>query len=376
MNFQENLRRIDAFQQRHTASSFLFGVVKKFGDDNAGALAAQLTYTFFLTIFPLLLLLVTILGFVLAGDPSARQRVLNSAFGEFPIVGQQLAHNIHELRRNSAFGFVVGIVGLVYGSTGLAQTGLYSMEQIWDIPSAVRPNFVTRMARSLLFLVVLGIGLILTTALAGFGTFGRHNLWLGVVGEILAFVVNLGLYLAAFRTLTPKQVTTRSLLPGVVVGAVAWTILQAVGGYVVGHDLKGASAVYGTFGLVLGLIAWISLGVTITLYAAEMNAVVFHRLWPRGLIQPPLTEADQRSLAMQVTETRRRPEQVVSTWFRTRPMLQDEYRDSAEGGGGSASDVGSPGAGAPPAGVRRTEPAEAGAPEGAGAGAPEGAGAP
>jgi hypothetical protein len=110
------------------------------------------------------------------------------------------------------------------------------------------------------------------------------------------------------------------------VGSVAWTILQAAGGYVVGHDLKGASAVYGLFGLVLGLIAWILLATRITLYSVEINAVLKHHLWPRAMIQPPLTEADQRSLAMQTAESRRRSDQVVKTYFQSRPMLQDEYR--------------------------------------------------
>ncbi len=301
-------------------------MTKKFGDDNAGALTVQITYSLFVTIFPLLLLLITILSIVLSNDPADRQRVLNSAFGQFPIVGQQLAHNIHAMRRSSVIGLVIGIVGLVYGSTGLAQSGLYAMAQVWNIPSAVRPNYVTRMTRSLIFLVVLAVGLIVTTALAGFGTFGRHNFVLGIAGEVLAALLNIGLYLAAFRALTPRQIATRLLLPGTVVGGIAWTILQSFGSYVVGHDLKGASAFYGVFGLVLGLIAWIYLAAEVTIYSAELNTVLFHHLWPRGMVQPPLTEADQRSLALQATQNQRRPEQIVETRFTSGPMTQDEYR--------------------------------------------------
>ena len=321
------LRRVDEAQQRHKVSAFVFAVIKKFGDDNAGNLTVQLTYSMFVTVFPLLLLLVTILGIVLANDPSERQRVLNSAFGQFPVIGPQLAHNVSALKRNSLFGLVGGILGLVYGTTGLAQSGLYAMAQIWNVPSTERPGYLARMTRSLLFLAVLAVGLLISTALAGFGTFGRHNVWLGVLGELLAFVVNVALDLAAFRVLTPRQIPTRALIPGVIFGGAAWTVLQAVGGYVVGHDLKGASAVYGTFGFVLGLLAWINLGVQVTLYAAEINTVLHHRLWPRGMVQPPLTEADQRSLAFQVTENRRRPEQEVATRFRSRPMDEEEYRE-------------------------------------------------
>lgn len=325
---EKTIRRIDAAQQRHAVSAFAFGIVKKYGDDNAGTLTVQLTYSMIVTVFPLLLLLVTVLGIVLADDPSARHRVLDSAFGQFPIVGSSLSHNLHALKRSSVFGIVVGLLGLVYGSTSLAQSGLFTMEQTWNIPGAVRPNYLTRMVRSLIFLVVLAFGLILTTALTGFGTFGRHDFWLGVIGEVIGAAVNIGLYLIAFRTLTPKQVATRSLIPGAIAGGVAWTILQAVGGYLVGHDLKNASALYGAFGLFLGLIAWIYLGAQITVYSTEVNTVLHRRLWPRGMVQPPLTLADQKSMALQATENQRRPEQIVATRFTSRPMRQEEYLEN------------------------------------------------
>ncbi len=323
---QRTLRRVDGFQQRHLIASFMVGVIKKYGDDNAGNLVVQITYALFLTVFPLLLLLVTVLGIVLADDPADRARVLHTAVGQFPIIGQQLAHNIHAIKRSSVFGLATGVLGLIYGSTGLARTGLFSMAQIWDIPATARPGYFVQMARALIFLAVLAVGLIVTTALAGLGTFGKHVLWLGILAEALAAVVNVALYIAAFRTLTPHQVKTRALLPGAVTGGIAWTILQAMGGYVVGHDLKGASALYGLFGLVLGLMAWIYLGAQVTLYSAEINPVLCYKLWPRGLVAPPLTEADQRSLALQVLERQQRPEQDISTRFRGKPMTQDEYR--------------------------------------------------
>ena len=325
---EQCLRRVDATQQRHTVSAFLYGVVKKYGDDNAGNLSIQLTYTLFITVFPLLLLLVTILGLVLGSHSGLRQQVLHSAFGQFPIVGTQLAQNVHSLHRASVVSLVVGVVGLVYGTTGLAQAGLFSMAQLWNIPGAVRPNYVARLSRGLLFLAVLFVGLLVTTALTGFGTFGRHEVWLGLVGEVLAVLVNVVIYLTAFRVLTPRQAETRWLLPGAVFGGIAWTVLQALGGYVVGHDLRGAGALYGMFGIVLGLVAWIAFGVQVTLYAAEVNTVLHHRLWPRGMVQPPLTEADQRSLALVVAQSQRRPEQQVVTSFDSRPMSQDEYREA------------------------------------------------
>jgi YihY family inner membrane protein len=308
-------------------TAFVVGVVKKYGDDNASALTVQLTYTMFVTVFPLLLLVVTVTSIVLVGDPAEQRRIASSAFGQFPIIGTQLAGQIHALRRSSVVGLIVGVVVLAYGATGLAQTGLYAMAQVWNVPSSDRPGFVPRLGRSAAFLLLLAVGLIVTTTLSGFGTFGRHNAILGIVAEALAAILNVALYLGAYRILTPKQIPSSSLWRGAIVGGLAWTVLQAVGGYVVGHDLKGASDTYGTFALVLGLMAWIYLGAEITLYAAEINTVVAHRLWPRALVQPPLTAADQQSLALQVLETQRRPEQEVVSTFHSAPMTEDEFRD-------------------------------------------------
>jgi YihY family inner membrane protein len=326
------MRRVDAAQQRFGPAALIVGVVKKFGDDNAGVLVSNLAFSAFLCVFPLLLLLVTVLNIVLAHDPGARTSLLHSTLHEFPVIGNQLGSQIHGLQRSSVIGLIIGVLGLLWGTTGLAQSGLFSMSQVWNLPGPARPNFVTRLGRSFTFLAVLGSGLIVTTGLAGFGTFGRHNIALGVLSEVLAIVVNSATYFGAYRVLTPKVVESRRLVAGAILGGVAWTILQAVGGYLIGHDLKNDSTTYGTFGVVLGLVAWIYLGSQITIYAAELNTVLAHHLWPRGLVQPPLTDADQRSLALQATQNQRRPEEGITVDFAAPAMSQHEWLRRREGG--------------------------------------------
>jgi YihY family inner membrane protein len=323
--FEKVLRRVDAAQQKFGPAALIFGVMKKFGDDNAGTLVANLAFSAFLCVFPLLLLLTTVLNIVLAHDPAANRALLHSTLHEFPVVGSQLGKHIHGLHRSSVIGLIVGILGLLWGTTGLAQSGLFSMSQIWNLPGPERPNYFSRLGRSFAFLGVLGAGIVVTTGLASFGTFGRHNIALGVLSEILAVAVNIATYLAAFRVLTPKVIHSRQLVWGSVLGGVAWTILQAVGGYLIGHDLKNDSVTYGVFAAVLGLVAFVYLGSQITLYAAELNTVLAGHLWPRGLVQPPLTEADQRSLALQATQNQRRPEQEISVEFTTPAMSQRDW---------------------------------------------------
>jgi YihY family inner membrane protein len=313
--FKRFAKRIDRTQQDHLPLAVAFGVVKKFGDDNAGTLVANLAHTAFGTLFPLLLLLVTILGLVLNGHPQLRHEVLTSALDKFPIIGTDLAGNIKAMKRDSVFGFVVGIGGLVWGSLSLGQTGIFTMAQVWNLPGLERPNLPARLGRSLAFLSVLGVGLIVGTFFGAAVPAAKGTLALAVAGGAASAVVNFLDYLAGFRILTPAAVRLRQLVPGAALAAIGWTVLQSFGGFVVGHYLKNDNSLYGTFGIVLGLFAWIYLVSELTVYSAELNVVLARRLFPRSLVQPPLTEADRSSLAAQALQNRRRPEQHVEVSF-------------------------------------------------------------
>jgi YihY family inner membrane protein len=320
---------VDRFQQEHQPFAFVYAVLKKYGDDNAGVLVSNFAYSAFAALFPLLLLLITILGIVLRHNTTLRTDILQSTLAEFPIIGSQLHDNIHALQGGSTLALVVAILGLVWASTGVSQAGLYAMAQVWDLPGPQRPNYIRRLARSLAFLGVLGAGILVTSALASFGTFSGHAWYLIAGAEAVAGAVSIGQYFLAFRVLTPKVVPTGKLWPGAIVGGVGWTGLQAVGGYFVGHQLKHTSEVYGTFAVVLGLLAWVYLGVQLSIYAAETNTVIARRLWPRALAPPPLTDADRRSLEAQVIEQQRRPEQQIGVSF-------DGPPDRGRGGGAAS----------------------------------------
>lgn len=312
------IRRVDQAQQHHKLPAFLFGVLKKYGDDNGGVLVANLAYSSFVSLFPLLLVLVTTLGLVAAGDPAVKKSVLDAVAKQFPLIGQQLAGNVHALRRSSMIGLIVGLLVLIWGASGLAQAGLFTMAQVWNLPGPARPGYVQRLGRAVAFLGVLGLGVILTTLLAGLDAFGGRAAPIALLLVLLAALVNVAIYFIAFRVLTPKGVPSRKLLPGAVAGGIAWTLLQALGTYLVHHYLRSDS-VYGIFATVLGLIAWIYLAVEITVYSAEINVVLTRRLWPRTIVQPPLTEADRASLALQALQNQRREEQHVEVSYSDRP---------------------------------------------------------
>jgi YihY family inner membrane protein len=308
------LRRVDRYQQRHGWIGFPFAVVKKFGDDRGGALAGLLAYYGILSLFPLLLLMVTIFGFVLGRHAKFEETVLHSALAQFPIIGDQIQKNIHSLRA-SGLALAIALFGLAWGGLGVTQAAQHAMNQVWNVPGVIRPGFIPRLVHGLMFLFALGIGVLATSFLSGLSQLSSHTTAFRVANLLASGVVNVGLFVIAFRVLTSRTIATRDLLPGAVAAGVAWQVLQTIGGYLVAHQLRNATQVYGFFAVVLGLLSWLSLGAQLTLYCAEFNVVRTRRLWPRSLLQPPLTESDRRTLTDIAKQEERRPEETVEVSF-------------------------------------------------------------
>jgi YihY family inner membrane protein len=306
------LRRVDALQRRFRPTAFVFGVIKKFGDDRGGALAAELTYYGFLSLFPSLLILTTVLGFI--GNRDVSDSVIGSTLAQFPVFGQQIGKNVAHPLAGSGFALVFGLLVLLYGVLGSTQAAQHAMAQVWNVPAVSRPGFFPRLGRGLLFIGALGVGMAVTALLSGLITVDNQSLVGRVAGFLLLIPLNIALYLATFRVLTPGRVSTRALVPGAVLGGVGYSILLSVGTALVQHQLKHAQAVYGQFGLVLGLMAWLALVSQLTLYAAELNVVRARRLWPRS-ITDPITGADKQVLRDLAHQEERTPEERVAVGF-------------------------------------------------------------
>jgi YihY family inner membrane protein len=313
---------VDDFQRLHAWLGFPYAVVKKFGDDEAGKHAALIAYYGFFSLFPLMLVFVTVLGFFLGKSSHFSQQVVHSVLARFPIIGPQIRDNVGALK-GSGLALGVGIAGSLWGGMGVVRAAQNAMDAVWDVPRKDRPNFVKSRLRAILLLLVLGAGVILTTVLAGVATAGTgHSFLTKILVLALSTVVNVALFLAAFKLLTVAKVSLGQLVPGAVTAAIAWEILQAVGGYYLGHTLKGASTTYGFFALVIGLLSWIYIQAQITLLAAEVNTVRAYRLWPRGLQADRLTEADETVLRGLAKVEERRPDEDVDVSFQNRETRQ------------------------------------------------------
>ena len=302
------LSKIDCWQQRHRVAAFVFAVQKKYGDDRGGYLAALITYYAFLSVFPLLLAAFTIVAYVLAGDASAIHS-LEKHIGSYPILGSAANQLAGKKLQGSPVALTVGVLGLLYGATGLAQAAQFTMEQAWNIPAKDRPGFLPRLARSLAWYVVFGLGIVASTFVASLGSW-LH--WSGglALSTLVALVLNIGLFFVSFWILS-SRVSVRDMVPGAIVAGTVWTFLTGIG---IGltHKLAHANSLYGTFAPVLGLLAFLYLAATITIYSVEASAVRAQHLWPRSLTNKELSEADRRQLSNLATREARLEGEKVS----------------------------------------------------------------
>lgn len=319
------VRWLDDRQRRHRWAGLPLAVVYKMIDDQATYLVTIIAYYGFVSLFPLLLLLVTILGFALSDSPALQDQVLDSALRDFPIIGDQIGQNIHTLQ-GSTVALVVGIVGSVYGALQVGVAVQNAMNKVWAVPRAARPALPGLYGRSLALVGILALSVASTTALAALSTAaGSYGIApvdaaLRAVAVLVSMAVNAGFVLFAYRVLTVGSPPARQLWPGAVTASVLWQILQSVGTYLVEHQLRGATATYGLFGIVLGLLTWLYLAALILVLGAEINVVRLHRLHPRSLLAPDptdtdLTRADVRAYRAYARTERQKDHQTVETEF-------------------------------------------------------------
>ncbi|MBV9193921.1 MAG: YihY/virulence factor BrkB family protein [Solirubrobacterales bacterium] len=305
------LDKFDEFQQSHRALALPLAVIRKFSDDQAGNLAAIIAYYAFFSLFPLLLLFTTVLGFVLQGNPSAREKIVHSALGQFPIVGNQLqAHSLS----GSGLALAVGIVGTLWAGLGVTVAAENAFNQIYAVPRRERPNFVHSRLRGFGILAALGVLQVISSAASGAVSGGVGGLAATIAGIAVSLALNLVLFFTMFRLLTDDSVPTSELWPGIICATVLWEILQSGGGFYINHVVKNASNTYGTFATVIGLITWLHLGAQAVIYSVEVNTVVSLKLWPRSLFGPK-REEDKRTLTrIAKTEERSQPQRVHVTF--------------------------------------------------------------
>lgn len=285
---------LDRWQKRHRVAGFPHAVHKRFGEDRGPHYAALFAYYGFLSIFPLLLALVSVLGIVLRNHPTAREEIIDSAIRNVPVVGTDL-----KTLSGNVWAVAFGLLAAVWSGLGAVYAMQHAMDTMWSVPESKRPNFLAKRLRALSMLGVLGGGILAATAVsvvtAEIGL-DRGAQLLTSLGTIAINVITLGI---AFDLLSRVRLGWRKVYRGAVVGGIALFALQVLGNWYVQRVVNDASATYGVFAAVIGLMTWFAAVGRIVLYAAEINVVLDKRLWPRSIKRSFETDIDRRALADQ-----------------------------------------------------------------------------
>jgi membrane protein len=321
------VRDVDRFQRRHPVVGFPLAVIYKYFEDQGPFLAAIISFYAFVAIFPLMLISTSILGFILQDDPGLRDRLLDTALNQFPIVGDQLQSR--EGLRGSAPAIVIGALAATYGSLNLGQAAQNAAHITWAVPRNSRTNALLQRVRSLVLLSFAGLGILAlalaSSLLANPDAIGVDAGDLGGVIRVVGFVVTSVIFVGLFRLVSGGRASTRSVLPGAMTVSVLWQLLQLVGNSFVTNVIGAAEQQMNqTFALVLGLVAFLYLAGLMIVLGFEINVVLRRRLYPRALLTPftdnvSPTEADLKAYTQYAKSQRHKGFQSIESTFEKRP---------------------------------------------------------
>jgi uncharacterized BrkB/YihY/UPF0761 family membrane protein len=227
--------------------------------------AGVVAFAGFLSIFPLLIALTAALDLVLANRPDLRDKLIDTAMGSIPVIGDDLQVGT---TKGSGLALVVGLFGALWAALAAMNALQTAIGDVWQVVE--RPNFALAKLRSLLALIVVGLSLVGSTALVGIATSSDlplSSIW----GSAAGLGVNI-LGVATSQVVLCHEIRFRFAWPGATISGVGLTVLQVAGGLLVSRYLVGASNTYGTFATVIALTAWFGLNAQAVLFGVAWNA--------------------------------------------------------------------------------------------------------
>jgi membrane protein len=309
--------KADVFQQRHKWLAVPVAVKRKYSDDNSSNLASMIAFWAFFSIFPLLLVFVTLLGFFLPA--SMKTSVLTRVADMFPLLSVSTVRGLS----GEWWALILGAVTSLWSGLSVVRVIQFAFNSVWEIPQAQRPKFMAKVLRSLWVLAVMGGGLVVSVIITGYVSGAATGLNLGWAGRlggyVIAIALDVGLFIAAFRILTEKDVTVRDVLPGAALSGVVFWILQSASSVIISRELHKTQSTYGHFATVIVILWWFYLQAQLSLYGAQLNVVLKERLYPRSLLtKAPETEADRRAYQAYARERTYHEREDVNATFRPR----------------------------------------------------------
>ncbi len=314
MNFINALiAKVDNFQRSHLIPSFLFAVVKKYGEDNGGYQSAIITYYGVLSLFPLLIVFTSLTELLLKNNQALRSKISIGVTHYFPVLGNQLQGAIHSPKK-TGIALILSLLITFYGAKGGASAFQYAVTNLWHTPKIKQPDFIKNMLRSFGIMIGGGIGLILAATLSAYMAILGHVFFVKILGAIISAIMLWLTLILVFKLAAAGNKKVRDVLVGAAIAAVGLQILQTAGNMILAHELKGLNSEYGTFALVIGLLFWIYLQAQVILYAVEVDVVRRYHLYPRS-ITGELTDNDKHTYERSAKSHRQHIEEEVRVKF-------------------------------------------------------------
>ncbi len=285
--------RIDNIQQNNKFLSFLYALQKKYSQDQAGNLGALITYYGLLTFFPLLSAVLSITQLSVLHSAHLKSKVLLALNNYLPIIGHQLQTTVHA-EQKAGVALVVSVVIVLYGSRGAVNALQMALNNIWHIPKAMRVGFPKNIISSLVILLAIGGGLIITGLLSSYVVAHTDSFYVRILAFISSLLITFIVLMFVFKLSISKYGRFKEFIYGSIFAAFILQIIQLLGGLIVVHEFKHLSSFYGSLALVFILLFWIYLQIRVVLYAAEINTIIKFKLSPRSLSGLQLTAADRR----------------------------------------------------------------------------------
>ncbi|MCU1599659.1 MAG: ribonuclease [Frankiales bacterium] len=258
----------------------LVRMYQRYQADGGDRLASSVTFYWFLSLFPILLIAVYVTRQVL-GDDAGTQ--ITSNLG--PYLGKAAAASIATVVQNSAGkAGLIGLVGTLLSGLGWIEALREAIRTMWH-QNIKAGNIVTRKIADVIALVglfaviaasvvVSGAATAATESVVGFlglsQNLGAKALTIGL-SYLLGALVDVAIFLWLFLRLAKVPTPIRQVLKGAVFGAVGFEVLKFFGAFYIGRTTSKGEATYGTFATVVGLLLFLNLVSRLVLYTAAFT---------------------------------------------------------------------------------------------------------
>lgn len=301
----EGLReRGDALQRRWRPIGFAYAVFKRYSEDHGAWLGSLISYYGFFSLYPAVIVFVTVSTWVLNDRPDALHRILEALWSKVPFAEAgttqaEIERRVSEFSANR-WVLVISLLVTLWGGLGVVRVLQDGVNTMWGVARFRRPGMAPKILRAVAIIGLLGLGLIGTTIVAGVSV-AADLPWGGVIVVAAGNIaMSVGIALAVYHLAIATSVRTRVLLPGAFIIAVGTYFVTLVGGLYVKDVVTRMSGLYGPFASTIGLLAYVSVMVQVFVIGTEVNVVSAMRLWPRTMtetLHPPDHRAIQLTMS-------------------------------------------------------------------------------